>query len=548
MSDRYRPLGPRGSQRPDQDSLAPLRYYKSSYLSQRDSYTPQRDYSNQPDHRSYHSRDNFRQGGGSSYRSGSYREPYHPRELYESYKRHHRSVTDSEEAPPAKRPPPQGPAAQKQMQPPLRPRVNSYRNTQKPSGPRGNVQGSSKPSGLPLHRRRPPRKLMPHQLYLVRYRATDAYKRIKLVGEGTYGKVYKAVNEITQEPVALKRLRLESEREGFPITAIREIKLLQLFDHENIVSLYEIMVEHHQVYMIFDYTEHDLLGLLRIPNVELSEGHRKFLFHQLMLGLLYLHLKQVIHRDIKGLNILVDSKGKLKIADFGLARTMKVVQDGESPDYTNRVITIWYRPPELLLGATNYGREVDVWGVGCLLLELYVKLAAFQGIDEVQQLCKIYNIMGTPNPEDWPEITQLPWFDMLTPRVVKPSRFSELYAPKMSELGFDLASQLLQMNPRKRVTADEALTHPWFTLEPLPEPLDFLQGIDGEWHEYELKKFRRREKKRAEEEARQKSVNADLAPLTEKLEPPLVSSIAPKLGDAHMDLESDTITKLSAAP
>lgn len=343
---------------------------------------------------------------------------------------------------------------------------------------------------------KPPR-LEPSQLYLVYcMRSSELYQRVQQVGEGTYGKVYKAKNELTGEHVALKKLRLESEREGFPITAIREIKLLQNFDHPNIVGLLEMSVEHNQIYMIFDYLDHDLTGLLTHPDLNLTEGHRKTIFKQLMEGLSYLHSRRVIHRDIKGSNILLDSKGVLKIADFGLARTMKVLAEGDKPDYTNRVITIWYRPPELLLGSTDYGREVDIWGVGCLLIELYTKSATFQGTEEISQLQSIFEIMGTPTIENWPDIENMPWFEMLKPRVNIKSRFQSDFEPLMSKDGFDLALKLLELVPSKRLTAEQALQHPYFTADPKPEPLTFMETLEGEWHEFETKKRRREERKR----------------------------------------------------
>lgn len=380
-----------------------------------------------------------------------------------------------------------------------------------PKGPRsGNVNDSrAKPRPyLKDEEAAPPIKLSKSQIYLIRItRPTEIYERVQQVGEGTYGKVYKATNSITDEYVALKKLRLESEREGFPITAMREIKLLQSFDHENVVGLLEMMVEHNQIYMIFDYMDHDLTGLLTHPDLKLTESHRKFIFKQLMEGLQYLHKKRVIHRDIKGSNILLDNIGRLKIADFGLARTMNVLNDGEIPDYTNRVITIWYRPPELLLGSTDYGREVDIWGVGCLLIELYSKIAAFQGFDEIGQLYKIFNVMGTPNIENWPDMENLPWFEMLKPKINKASTFKNEYESIMSEQSFDLAVKLLTLNPKKRLTAREALEHPYFTEDPKPEPLHFLKDVKGEWHEFETKKRRRKERKRLQDAKNASSQN-----------------------------------------
>ena len=368
---------------------------------------------------------------------------------------------------------------------------------------RGGRRKTPPPAKVPPYKRTPSppvARLAKSQIYLITVkRSGPVYDIVQQVGEGTYGKVYKARNNITAEHVALKKLRLETEREGFPITAMREIKLLQSFNHENVVGLLEMMVERNHVYMVFDYMDHDLTGLLTNSELKLTESHRKFIFKQLMEGLNYLHLKRVIHRDIKGSNILIDSIGRLKIADFGLARRMSALSEGEIPDYTNRVITIWYRPPELLLGSTDYGREVDIWGLGCLLIELYSNIAAFQGFDEVGQLHKIFNILGTPSIEDWPDMENLPWFEMLKPKVNKASIFAKEYQHIMSEQSFDLAQKLLTLNPKKRLTASLALEHPYFTQEPFPEPLYFLKDVQGEWHEFETKRKRRKERKRLQE-------------------------------------------------
>lgn len=331
------------------------------------------------------------------------------------------------------------------------------------------------------------------------------YERVAQVGEGTYGKVYKAKNKLTGELVALKRLRLEGEREGFPITAMREIRLLQSFDHVNVVGLLEMMIEKRSVYMVFDYIDNDLTGILNHPDVRLSAANCKYLFKQLTEGMEYLHSKRVIHRDIKGSNILIDGNGNIRIADFGLARRMKDVKEHESPNYTNRVITLWYRPPELLLGATDYGREVDIWGIGCLLVEIFNRKAIFQGSDEISQLQSIFELMGTPNMQTWPKMDNLPWFELLRPKTPIPNNFREKYGAILpTESCFLLAEKLLTMNPEHRISAKHALAEPFFSEEPLPESLDFL-GKLGEWHELDAKKQRRKmrkeeaEKKKAQE-------------------------------------------------
>ncbi|GFH26170.1 protein kinase domain-containing protein, partial [Haematococcus lacustris] len=169
--------------------------------------------------------------------------------------------------------------------------------------------------------------------------------------------------------VALKKIRMDTEKEGFPITAIREIKILSSMQHENVVNLREIIrSDIHKnnnykgsIYMVFDYAEHDLTGLMDSNKFKFTEAQVKCIMKQLLKGLAYVHGNGVLHRDLKASNILIDKHGSVKLADFGLARTWQERQDSR---LTNRVITLWYRPPELLLGAERYGPEVDMWSVG----------------------------------------------------------------------------------------------------------------------------------------------------------------------------------------
>ena len=205
----------------------------------------------------------------------------------------------------------------------------------------------------------------------------ELYERLACVGEGTYGKVYKARNLDTGQFVALKRIRMEGEKDGFPVTAMREIKLLQSLKHPNVLRLIEMMVSKGEqtslilackslsnsgsVYMVLEYMDHDLTGLLAHPEITMSAANIKSLNYQMLSGLAYLHDRGILHRDMKGSNILLSGKGELKLADFGLARTYS---KRKRDDYTNRVITLWYRSPELLLGETVYGPEVDMWSAG----------------------------------------------------------------------------------------------------------------------------------------------------------------------------------------
>lgn len=322
----------------------------------------------------------------------------------------------------------------------------------------------------------------------------DLYAIVSQVGEGTFGKVYKARNTITGVHVALKRIRMEQERDGFPVTAMREIKLLQSLRHQNVVKLYEMMVSHGSVYMVFEYMDHDLTGVLTQQQFAFSDANLKSLCQQMLAGLAYLHHKGVIHRDIKGSNILLNNRGELKLADFGLAR---FYQKRRRSDYTNRVITLWYRPPELLLGTTVYGPEVDMWSAGCIMLELYTKKPVFQGNDDISQLDSIYKVFGTPTPERWPGVADMPWYELVKPKEVIEDHFRVLFKKWLSHAALDLAEQLLNYDPSKRITAAQALEAPYFTQEePAPALPVGLSTLEGEWHELEAKRERERVKKR----------------------------------------------------
>ncbi|KAI1342016.1 Pkinase-domain-containing protein [Xylariaceae sp. FL0016] len=320
-----------------------------------------------------------------------------------------------------------------------------------------------------------------------------------VIGSGTYGKVFKGKHVYTGKLVALKRIRMEGEKDGFPVTAVREVKLLQSLKHTNIVQLQEVMVEKNDCYMVFEYLSHDLTGLLNHPSYKLDPAQKKHLAKQLFEGLDYLHKRGVLHRDIKAANILVSSDGILKLADFGLAR---FYAKRHEVDYTNRVVTVWYRSPELLLGETRYGAAVDIWSAACVMVEIFTRHAIFPGDGgEISQLEKIHQILGTPNRTDWPGLIDMPWFELLRPGYRKPNVFEEKYKERVPAAAFELLADMFQYDPLKRPSAADALEHPYFTTEhPPPRQAVELAKIQGDWHEFESKALRREKEKQEKQE------------------------------------------------
>ncbi|CAH8642046.1 unnamed protein product [Schistosoma guineensis] len=302
----------------------------------------------------------------------------------------------------------------------------------------------------------------------------DQYVRLQKIGQGTFGEVFKVRHKSTKQHFALKRIRMEQEKEGFPITALREIRILQSLNHENIVCLKEICHSppnagngfKPQFYLVFEFCDHDLAGLSQ--QIDFTEPVKKAIMKQLLTGVFYLHLNNVLHRDLKAANILIDKNGILKIADFGLARTTVASLRPDRPTrYTGRVVTLWYRPPEILLNDRHYGKPVDMWGAGCIMAELWTKYPIMQGDNEISQLNLIINLCGSITPEIWPGVERLETFrEARLPQDIK-RHVREKLTPKISSLAaVDLIDQLLVLDPSKRLDAEQALSHDYFYEDP----------------------------------------------------------------------------------
>ncbi|KAG8983543.1 negative regulator of the PHO system [Tulasnella sp. JGI-2019a] len=295
------------------------------------------------------------------------------------------------------------------------------------------------------------------------------YVQLEKLGEGTYATVYKGRSRTTNEIVALKEIHLDAE-EGTPSTAIREISLMKELKHVNIVRLYDVIHTESKLVLIFEYCDQDLKKYMD------THGERGALdpitvrsfMYQLLKGTAFCHENRVLHRDLKPQNLLINRKGELKLGDFGLARAFGVPVN----TFSNEVVTLWYRAPDVLLGSRTYSTSIDVWSCGCIFAEMISGVPLFRGRDNQDQLLNIMRIIGTPDDRtlrklasESPEI-QLKQF----PRYAKVPLQNIL--PKASPQAIDLLDRLLQFDPNKRLSAADALRHPYFQSFPSQVPMN----------------------------------------------------------------------------
>ncbi|KAJ8403116.1 hypothetical protein AAFF_G00360320 [Aldrovandia affinis] len=291
---------------------------------------------------------------------------------------------------------------------------------------------------------------------------TQQYEPVAEIGEGAYGKVYKARDlKNGGRFVALKRVRVQTEEEGMPLSTIREVAVLrqlESFEHPNVVRLFDVCTvsrtdRETKLTLVFEHVDQDLTTYLeKAPEPGVPPETIKDMMYQLLKGLDFLHSHRVVHRDLKPQNILVTSGGQIKLADFGLARIYSFQMA-----LTSVVVTLWYRAPEVLL-QSSYATPVDLWSVGCIFAEMFRRRPLFRGNSDVDQLGKIFDMVGVPSVDDWPQEVALPR-SAFAPRPPQP--IGNL-VPDMDELGASLLLQFLSFNPAKRISAFTALTHPYF--------------------------------------------------------------------------------------
>uniref|UniRef100_A0A8C6ZRL1 cyclin-dependent kinase n=1 Tax=Nothoprocta perdicaria TaxID=30464 RepID=A0A8C6ZRL1_NOTPE len=302
--------------------------------------------------------------------------------------------------------------------------------------------------------------------------ADQQYECVAEIGEGAYGKVFKARDlKNGGRFVALKRVRVQTSEEGMPLSTIREVAVLrhlETFEHPNVVRLFDVCTvsrtdRETKLTLVFEHVDQDLTTYLdKVPEPGVPTETIKDMMLQLFRGLDFLHSHRVVHRDLKPQNILVTSSGQIKLADFGLARIYSFQMA-----LTSVVVTLWYRAPEVLL-QSSYATPVDLWSVGCIFAEMF-RRKELHKYPELTLYFSFHSVIGLPEEEDWPNDVALPR-NAFTSRPAQPI---EKFVPDIDELGKDLLLKCLAFNPAKRISAYVALSHPYFhDLEKCKENLD----------------------------------------------------------------------------
>ncbi|XP_015723604.2 cyclin-dependent kinase 15 [Coturnix japonica] len=296
--------------------------------------------------------------------------------------------------------------------------------------------------------------------------AATSYVHLEKLCEGSSATVYKGISRINGQLVALKVISLVTE-EGVPFTAIREASLLKHLKHANVVLLHDIIQTKETLTFVLEYMHTDLAQYMAQHPGGLHPYNVMLFMFQLLRGLAYIHQQHILHRDLKPQNLLISCLGELKLADFGLARAKSI----PSQTYSSEVVTLWYRPPDVLLGATDYSSDLDIWSAGCVFVEMIQGQPVFAGTSTVpEQLEKIWTVLGVPTEDTWPGLSKLPKYKPELVASRRPQRL-RVICDRLSRVpaAEDLASRMLTAFPLERISAQDALLHGFFS--PLPPQL-----------------------------------------------------------------------------
>mmetsp|Transcript_12665 Transcript_12665/g.30046 ORF Transcript_12665/g.30046 Transcript_12665/m.30046 type:complete len:339 (-) Transcript_12665:119-1135(-) len=294
----------------------------------------------------------------------------------------------------------------------------------------------------------------------------NRYEKLEIVGKGTFGEVWKARSKESGELLAIKKIatqKTDGKAMGLDVTALREIKILKELKSPAIVNLKDVFTHKKSIFLVLEFLEHDLEQVIRSPKLRLGEADIKGYMQALLQALAKCHHAWVLHRDIKPNNLLIAPSGQLKLADFGLSR----IYGTPTRAYTSQVFAHWYRAPELLYGARFYGASVDIWAAGCVFAEMMLRRPWMPGENDIDQLGKIFQMLGTPTEQQWPGMKELPGF--MEFQRTKPVPLRTIFKDASDE-ALELLSQMVQFDPTRRITAEEALKHRYFCTDPKPTP------------------------------------------------------------------------------